>query len=221
MAALTWFATNSLASVYQEMSETSPGADATASPATGWQVGTGATNHGAFDSQTTVSSFPDTTAPDGSLNTTTGDGLRTTNTYTGDFASANWTINFTAIAVNNGGSQDGRMRCRLFRGANADGTGATEITAAQQQGGLITNLTTSAQQTSTATFNPGAFSVSSEYIFIQLGWERTGAGGMTGADVKMRIGTTATRVVSADFTATGPSGPSPGLRTLCLTGAGI
>ena len=100
------------------------------------------------------------------------------------------------------------MRCRLFRGSNADGSGATEITGAQQQGGLVSNLATSATQVSTATFNPGASSVSNEYIFVQLAWERTGAGGMTNSDVNMRIGNgsgSGTRVISSDFTPTGPS----------------
>jgi len=201
MAAITWFATNSLVSVHQEMSETSPGGDATASPVTGWIVGTGAINHSAFNSQVerAAATFVDTAPPDGTIDTVDGDCLRTTDRYSGEFAGANWDVNFACIAVTNGGSQDGRMRCRLFRGPNTDGSGATEITDAQQLGGLVTNLTTSAQQTSTATFNPGPFSVTNEFIFVQLAWERTGAGGMTNADVDMRVGTTATRVVSADF----------------------
>lgn len=202
MPTKTWFATNTTLSPQQEMSETSPGSDATSSPNTGWVVSTGATLHSEFRAaiERASSTFVDTVPPDGTIQTTLGDCLRSTNQYTGDFASADWNVHFAVIAVTNGGSQDGRMRCRLFRGANADGSGATEITAAQQQGGLVTNLTTSTQQVSTATFNPGAFSVSNEYVFVQLAWQRTGAGGMTSADVIMRIGDTATRVISSDFT---------------------
>jgi hypothetical protein len=55
-----------------------------------------------------------------------------------------------------------------------------------------------------------------EYIFIQVGWEITGAGDMTSADADMRIGTTASRVVSANFTAV----PST-LKSLTLTGVGV
>jgi hypothetical protein len=193
------------------MSETDPGAEAYASPVTGWIVSTGSTNHSPFNSQVeqAASTFVDTNPPDGSIDTSTGDCLRSTNQYSGDFASANWVVHFAARANTNGGAQDGRMRCRLFRSANADGSSATEITAAQQQGGLVADLATSATQVSSATFNPGAFSVSGEYIFIQLAWERTGAGGMTSSDVNMRIGNgsgTGTRVISASFTATSPSG---------------
>jgi hypothetical protein len=203
MAALTWYVTNNLASVHQEMTETVPGAEATASPQTGWIVGTGATLHSPFVAQTNqaLATFVDTNPPDGSINTSAGDCWRTTNTYSGSFVSASWNVHFACRGVTQAGTQDGRVRCRLFRGANADGSGATEITAAQQLCTLVTNLLSTTTQTSTGTFNPGAFSVSDEYIFVQLAWERTGAGGMTTTDVAMRIGvTTGSRVISADFT---------------------
>lgn len=102
------------------------------------------------------------------------------------------------------------MRCRLFRGPNQDGSSATEITSAQQQGGLVSDLATTVTQVSTATFNPGAFSITNEYIFIEIAWERTGAGGMTTSDVNARIGNgsgTGSRVVTADFTAAAASAP--------------
>lgn len=209
MAIKTWYATNAKASVHKEMSETSPGADATASPVTGWVVGTGSTNNSEMFDQVerAASTFVDTVPPDGTPDATNGDCLRSAGTYSGDFAAGSWSINLTVIAVTNGGAQDGNLVCRLLRGANADGSGATEITAAQQSGGAVTDLTTTAQQTSTATFDPGAFSVSAEYLFVQVAWKRTGAGGMTNADVDMRIGTTATRVVSADFTASAVATP--------------
>lgn len=203
MATITWFMTNTLVSVHQEMSETSPGADATSSPNVGWTVSTTApTVYAEFDAGTkaAAATFSATARPDGSINTSIGDCLRTTNTYNGSFASANWTINGMVIGVTNSGAQDGRLRYRLFRSTNADGSGATEITAGAQLGATITNLSTS-QQNSSVTFNPGAFSLTNEYLFIQIGWEITGAGGMSTTDVVMRVGTTATRVVSSNFTA--------------------
>jgi len=201
-AAITLFMTNTLVSVWQEMSETSPGADATSSPNVGWVVGTTApTVYSEMDAGNKAANgtFSATVRPDGSLNTTLGDGLRSTNKYTGDFASANWTINGVVIGVTNSGAQDGRLRYRLFRSVNADGSGATEITAGVQIGATITNLSTT-QQNSSVTFNPGAFSLTDEYLFIQIGWEITGAGGMSTTDVVFRIGNTATRVVTAAFT---------------------
>lgn len=207
MGAKTWFGTNTvLSTLSQEMSETSPGADATSSPNVGWTVGTGSTNAADMDAGTKVASsaFTGTGPPDGSLVTGTGsngDHFRSTNKYTGSFASGNWVWHGVVIGVTNSGAQDGRIDVRLFRGPNADGTGATEITAGKQTGSTITNLSTT-QQDSTVTFNPGAFSVTDEYIFIQVAWVRTGAGGMSTTDVVFRYGTTATRLISADFTET-------------------
>lgn len=207
MAALTLYATNNLVSVHQELSATSPGANATSSPNVGWTVGTGSTNRAAFQAGTEVAStaFVNTTPPDGSIDTTNGDCLRSSIAYTGSFTSANWTISFTVIGVTQSGAQDGRAYFRLFRSANADGSSATEITGAAQQGSLVTNLSTT-QQTSSVTFNPGAFSLTNEYLFVQVAWERTGAGGMTTTDVIMRVGTTATLVVTSSFSGTYSAG---------------
>lgn len=201
-AALTWYMTNALVSVHQEMSETSPGADATSSPATGWTVSTGSTNYSPMDSNVTqtAATFTSTVQPDGSIDTTVGDCMRSTNTYNGGFASGNWTINGVVIAVANGGSQDGTMGFRLFRSVNANGSSATEITGAVQTGATVTDLTAATQQNSSITFNPGAFSVADEYLFVQIGWQRTGAGAMTTSDVIFRVGSTATRVVTSTFT---------------------
>jgi hypothetical protein len=214
MAAITWYATNNLVSgVHQEMSETDPGTEANASPQTGWVVGTGATLHASFDAQTSVpsASFTATTQPDGTPVTTAGAGdcLRSTNALTGSFASGNWQVHFCVRGVTQAGTQDGRIRFRLLRGANADGSGATDISGAQQQGSLVSNLLSTVTQDSSLTFNPGVINVANEFIFIQLAWERTGAGGMTTTDVAMRIGNASgngTRVISADFTATVPAG---------------
>lgn len=208
MAAKTLYATNTiLSSTHQEMSETSPGSDATASPVVGWVVGTtGAGNYSSFDAGTEAANgtFSATIQPDTSINTgaNAGDCLRSTNTYSGTFANANWTFHFTCIAVTVGGAQDGNVGIRIWRSANADGSGATQLTAARLEGGAVTNLATSAQQTSTVTFSPGAtITLTNEYLFVQIGWEITGAGGMSTSDVDMRIGTTATRLITSDFTA--------------------
>lgn len=207
MPAITWYATNNLASVHQEMSETSPGAvNTTASPTTGWIVGTTApTVYSKFDSQVErlESTFAATPIePDGSIDTSIGDCLRSAATYTGTFDTGDWTCTFTARAGSSGGSQDGRAAFRIFSGAAADGSDAVERTTARQVGSLITDLTTTAQQSSSVTFSVTGFSVTNQYIFVQLGWEITGAGGMSNADINMRIGDTATRTVSANFTQT-------------------
>jgi hypothetical protein len=204
MAALTWYATSSLADVHQQMSETDPGTEVTASPVTGWIAGNATGNHSPLNSQVeqALATFTATTDPDGTIDTTTGDCFRSANTYTGSFASANWEVRFAARATTATGCS-GRIRCRLLRSANANGSSATEITSGQQTAGTsISSLQTGTTQTTVATFNPGAFSVTNEYIFIQLAWERTGAGGHNNSDVNMRVGNASgagTRVVSANF----------------------
>lgn len=205
MAAYTWYLTNNSASIGSDLSTTDPGAEAFRSPVTGWIVSTGATLHSEWfnDVERAASTFTGTTVPDGSLDTTNGDFWVSPTILSGDFESADWNVHFGCRANTGGDTQDGRMRCRLFRGANQDGSGATEITSAHQQGGLVTNLLTSATQVSTATFNPGAFSVTNEYIFVQIAWERTGAAGMTSYDVNARIGgASSCRVVTANFVVT-------------------
>lgn len=207
MAANTWYLTNNSVSVGSDLSVTDPGTEAYRSPVTGWVVSTGATNRAAYQNDTEVaaSAFTSTTPPDGSLDTTNGDfWVSPIHAAGGTYASANWNIHFACRAQTVGGAQDGRMRCRLFKGPNQNGSSATEITGAQQNGGLVTNLATSATQVSTATFNPGSFTVAAnDYVFVQLAWERTGAGGMSTSDVNVRIGNgsgTGSRVITSNFT---------------------
>src|SRR5262245_23570273 len=121
MATKTWFATNNLVSVHQEMSETDPGTEAFASPVTGWIVSTVGSGTAPFNSQVeqAASTFTGGPHPDGSIDTTTGDCLRSTDPYNGTFASANWTVNF-CVRSNTAVAGQGRMLCRLFRSANAD-----------------------------------------------------------------------------------------------------
>src|SRR5262245_50968144 len=195
------------------MTETAPGAgsEGASSPNAGWTHAQGSTNTAAFDAQTEVAAtaFTGTTHPDGSINTGAGAGdcLRSANKYTGTFDAGNWTVNFSVIGVTVGAQNaTGRIRCRLFRSANADGSGATEITSAAQDGGTINNWGTSSPLVSTATFNPGSFSVADEYLFVELAWQRTQAGVMAGTDAIMYLGNAAangTRVVSPNFTASG------------------
>lgn len=205
MPALTWYLTNNSVSAGSDLSLTDPGAEAYRSPVTGWVVSTGLTNHSEWfnDVERAATTFTGTTVPDGSLDTTNGDFWTSPTALSGSFASANWNVHFSCRANTLGDTQDGRIRIRLFRGVNQDGSSATEITSAQQQGGLVTNLLTSATQVSTVTWNPGVISVTNEYIFVQLAWERTGAAGMSSGDVNARIGgASGSRVITADFTAT-------------------
>src|SRR5262245_19114951 len=226
MAVKTWYVQQDLAtgSNHQELSETDPGTEAFASPVTGWVVSTTAGGTAPYDAQTEQAAATFTgTHPDGSINTA-GDCWRTESTYNGNFASGNWEIHFTCRQNTNPPGQ-GRILFRMFRSANADGSSATEITGATQTGSTVTP-TTSTVDSNLTTFNPGAFSVSNEYIFFQLAWERITGGGMTSADVNMRVGNSAgagSRVISADFTAlpTSTTGAAAGTGSATATGLEI
>jgi len=207
MAVKTWYVTNTiLGGVHQEMSETSPGSDATSSPNYGWTVGTtdaGLYSKAAAGVERLATTFATTPVePDGSIDATLGDCWRSTNKYTGTFAAGNWTFQLAAIAVSFGGTQDGLAGFRLFHDSSADGSTATEVTAGRLAGSEIVNLATSAQDASTHNSTSIAeFTVNDEYIFIQVGWEITGKGSghSTAHDVIHRVGTTASLVTSTSL----------------------
>jgi hypothetical protein len=202
VASLTYYLQGSEISGWEALHTTTAAA---ATTATGWIVSTGATNHSEMEQgvERAATTFLTTLPPDGSLDgILLNDAMRIVTALTGDFASANWVAHFVVRAVTNGGAQDGRIRFRLFK-ADADGSNATEITSGHQQCSIVTNVSTSADFDSTLTFNPGAFNISNQYLFFQIAWERTGAGGMTSADILFRTGsssTVGTRITTSDFT---------------------
>lgn len=204
MAKRTFYLTTSAdANGWGALSET---AQAAATTASGWTVSTGATNHSELEVgvERAASTFTGTTVPDGTLDTTLKDALRVPSALTETYAPGACTFNFAVIAVTNGGSQDGRMRFRVIR-ADADGSNAVEITSAQQQGSLVTNLATGAAQTSSLTVDLPRFTITNQYLFFQLAWERTGAGGMSNSDVLLRTGTSTngTKVLTSDIETAG------------------
>lgn len=211
MAAKTFYLQNGHATgVHQFLSEDDPGSNVTLVPAYGWTVATlTPTKYSSADMQTerAAGTFAASPAqPDGSIVTTTGAGdcWRTNVPLTGTFAAGDWTLTGSVIAVSLAGGQDGRVGFRIFRDTSENGSTATEITGSIQQGSVVTDLNTTTQQDSTATVTLSEFSVSDEYIFIQIGWEITGAAtGMgTTFDVNFRKGTTASKVVTTNFTQT-------------------
>ena len=172
---------------------------------TGWVVGTGSTNHSEFASGTggdrASSTFTGTTVPDGTLDTTLKDAFRVMDSITGTFASGNWTFQFAVVSTVQSGAADGQIVFRLIK-ANADGSSATEITSAQQSASVCTNVA-GTDINGTLTFNPGAITFTNQYLFVQVAWKRTGAGGMTTTNIRLRTGsssTVGTTILSSDFT---------------------
>ena len=88
----------------------------------GWVVGTGAANHSEYtpNFERASSTFSTAAAPDGTIDgSSMFDAFRSENAVNGSFAAGNWTFNFAVRAVTSAGSQNGRIRFRVFI-ANGD-----------------------------------------------------------------------------------------------------
>lgn len=210
--------------------ETAPAANAATN---GWTVAKGATSVPHWRSRLGVASavasgagsatdqISGTSVPTkGTSNTitTAGDSF-VAGPYTGAFAATAWTFNFRMIATVVS-SQAGRINCQVWKGPNADGTGATKLTATELNGSTITVTTTVAN--STVNWTPASIlTFSNEYLFIQVEWQVTTAGGSTTANVLFnQVTTTANTptVVTSDFGTTGV-GTSSGANYAKASGA--
>jgi hypothetical protein len=166
-----------------------PTAPAASTSTTGWTVG--ATALGNYSRQTfgsersfTVNATPE---PSGAPTASAPDSWRISAVTSGVFGPGVWHSSVSVLAVTAGGAQDGRIRTRLWRSANADGSSPTQITASVMTGTLVTNLSTTVAQSSAASQEIPAVTLTNEYLFLQAAWEVTGAGTAT-QDVLVRLG---------------------------------
>lgn len=165
-------------SLHGRLNESTPGSAPTEeTTGTGWTVGLSApTQYSkmAFGVERVIGTFSGTaptTGPDNSI----GDCFRTLTRKTGQFAAGDWSFSVSLKAVTAASGQDGRIRVRVYKGTNADGSGATEVTAGATLLSIVTNVSTSVAGLSTGTVSLPAVSLNNEYLFIQLAWQITGA----------------------------------------------
>lgn len=122
----------------------------------------------------------------------------------GEFASGDWTISFRVIAKAAGGSQDGRMRVKVWQVPDLydpNYVGAVEMTSGSVALSTVNNLSTSTAQTVSGQVPVTQNLVlSGAYVVVQCAWEITGAGGKVDCDVMMRTAPDS-KVVTTDFTA--------------------
>ena len=109
--------------------------------------------------------------------------------FTGVFDNvANWSLLFNLRATTAGCV--GRLGVRLWRGANANGSGATQICANTQ--GILVTLSTSADVAANVTLVttsfPGAMTFNNEYLFFQIEWQETTQGSSNNDNVFFRTG---------------------------------
>jgi hypothetical protein len=77
----------------------------------------------------------------------------------------------SVLAVSSGGIQQGRGRFRLWASSNADGSSARELTQGIMVGSIVTELNTSVAQTSSASTQMSAVTLTNEFLFQQQAWE--------------------------------------------------
>jgi hypothetical protein len=200
MAAKTFYLKDTAVSGHGSLSESDPGASTTG---TGWvvaKVASGNFSKMVFATERLSSTFGGTSTLATPAAPASADSWRSENTINGTFANANWVLTFPVRAVSSSSNQRGRVKVRLWRSTNADGSGATELTAATQTGTTLGGISTSADNTSVVTWAPGATkTLTDEYLFIQCEWEITTASGNVNGDIDFRAGTAAT-MVTANFT---------------------
>ena len=161
-------------------------------------------------SKLTSASFSTSVKP-GVLSGGTSNAFKSPSFLKGTFAATAWTFTF-AMRCGTSSSQRGRMRMRVFKSANANGSSATELTGSTQIGTTVgAALSTTVDQLTTVTWTPGTtITLDFEFLFFVLAWEITTAGGSNSADVLIRTGQSAggSRLVTPDFTDTSPTFPS-------------
>jgi hypothetical protein len=151
---------------------------------TGWTVGTvGASNFsplvvGSEQASGTFSGSSSLTSPNFSAC-----GSFRSPLLNGKFSNNIWKIRPFNSNDTSGTSQRGRARCRVWKSANADGSGATELTSSVLVG---TTQVTSSNVTN-ITWTPGALTFTNEYLFFQIEWEITTAGTSSTDDSMVRL----------------------------------
>lgn len=190
---------------------------ATSTSTTGWTVGTNAAglfSRMTFGTEVPRGNFTATAQPSGPPISTAGilaqDCFRTSTATTGDFSAGTWYSCASMIAVTASGTAQDRLRTRIWRSVNVDGTGATEITKGAMIGTTIAPQTTVAN-TSSASTQIGAFSLANEYLFLQCALETVVAGAGTTRDCLMRFGAITSNVAgsflaTSSFSVTGGGG---------------
>jgi hypothetical protein len=170
-----------------------------------WKSRLGASAFVASGNVQASSQIDSQTAPQkgtGATNTTAGDSWVTPTKLSGTFANTAWTFNYNMRASTL--TPVGRMRTRVAKSRNQDGTSATYLTTSTLVTNIITPVSTTADLNCTITWSPGAIVLADEWLFFECEWEETTAGGSTSTAIGFRIGTgsnsVASSIVTPDFT---------------------
>lgn len=190
MAVKTYYPLSTKDGNFYGCSETQPSGAAAFIPS--WTVGKIASGNssefnasarqatGSFSSQTT------TPKPASFVTTSSANAFKSDLALTGTFANSAWTFSWLAGSQATGVSS-GRLRMRVFKSANASGSGATELTSSTLVG--TTASVGAGNSAVTVTWSPGAtITLSNEYLFFVLAWEITTAGGSNSSVIDLESG---------------------------------
>lgn len=211
--------------------------DAAFSVATGWEANSKAAGQSALlaslaEVSRTAADWSATLQPSAAPSASRGDSWRA-GPYNGIFANTAWTLSVVIRSITAAYAGRCRFRWRVWKSANADGSGATELTAAQVVSAATTAalVTTANHAPLTASWSPGSITLNNEYLFFQLGIEVTTAGTATTQDVNLRkhnsmAVTTPDFVANSSLALTGVASdesagtltPAPGAVTAALSG---
>lgn len=122
----------------------------------------------------------------GSAATTAADAFVTPTALTLVYASGSWVFKWNLRATVAGAV--GRLRMRVWKSVNANGSTPTELTTATQVGAIVT-LSTTADTNSLITWSPGSIRLNNEFMFFQLEWNETTLGTSSTDNVFFRLGT--------------------------------
>ena len=200
MAALTLYIKDALASGSSHGSLQDGGTPpSTANTGTGWkQAKTAATAYFLMHYATSASTTSQTSPALPSTGPTTNDCWRTENTYTGTILAGTWNLALSIIATTAGAI--GTFDFRVWKGSNATGSGAVEITSGIVTGSGPVTLSISTASNITASFTTGANTqFSNEYIFFQIAWKETTTGSSTTDNGLIRTDSTNSKVTTPSF----------------------
>lgn len=127
--------------------------------------------------------------------------FRTENPLNGSFANTNWSLVFR-IRASVVSAQTGAIKVRVWRSANADGSGATQLTSAVLTGTTTPVLSTTVSNSSTVTWTPGGIiTLANEYLWVQAEWSIVVASGSNTGDAVVYV-ESAGVITTPNYTAT-------------------
>ena len=166
---------------------------------TGWTVGTRAVGQTSAMLAGTKRLATTFTAPDSIPSFTATSSWRSENALAGTFTNANWSFAFRFRAAVLSSAQSVAAKFRVWKSANADGSGATELTSGVQTASATGVLSAGATSSSSFSWSPGAvLSFLNEYLWIQCELSIAIAGTNASADAMFYVDSSGV-VTTSDF----------------------